>query len=66
MTFTTDLCRARQYSDQMVCECGAVWDVNDRFPPKCPRGETPPVRSFPARVALALIGAVKRAARSTE
>ena len=28
-------CKAVQYSDQMSCECGNVWDVNDPDPPKC-------------------------------
>lgn len=29
-------CKARQYSDQMLCECGLAWDVNDPEPPECP------------------------------
>ena len=29
-------CQARQFSDQMVCACGAVWDVNDPSPSECP------------------------------
>lgn len=29
-------CKARQFSDQMVCEpCGLRWDVNDPEPPAC-------------------------------
>lgn len=29
-------CRARQFSDQMVCHtCGLVWDVNDPERPAC-------------------------------
>jgi len=24
----------RQYSDQMLCSCGAAWDVNDPEPPE--------------------------------
>lgn len=28
-------CKARQYSDQMLCECGLAWDVNDSEPPEC-------------------------------
>lgn len=28
-------CRARQHSDQMLCECGLGWDVNDPEPPPC-------------------------------
>lgn len=29
-------CKARQYSDQLVCRrCGHHWDVNDDDPPKC-------------------------------
>lgn len=29
-------CKARQYSDQMICgTCGLAWDVNDPEPPKC-------------------------------
>lgn len=28
-------CRARQHSDQMLCECGLAWDVNDPDPPDC-------------------------------
>lgn len=31
-------CKARRYSDQMICnKCGLVWDVNDQEPPKCER-----------------------------
>lgn len=28
-------CRAVQKSDQMTCECGLTWDVNDCDPPEC-------------------------------
>lgn len=29
-------CKARQHSDQMICEaCGLQWDVNDPDPPEC-------------------------------
>jgi len=29
-------CKARQYSDQMICgQCGLQWDVNDPEPPEC-------------------------------
>ncbi len=28
-------CKARQHSDQMLCECGLGWDVNDPDPPVC-------------------------------
>ena len=28
-------CKAEQMSDQMVCVCGNVWDVNDIYPPAC-------------------------------
>ena len=28
-------CKAVQYSDQMSCECGNVWDMNDADPPEC-------------------------------
>lgn len=29
-------CRARQFSDQMVCNtCGLVWDMNDPERPAC-------------------------------
>lgn len=28
-------CKARQYSDQMLCKCGLAWDVNDPDPPEC-------------------------------
>lgn len=29
-------CKARQYSDQMLCgQCGLGWDVNDPDPPEC-------------------------------
>lgn len=28
-------CKARQYSDQMMCACGLAWDVNDIDPPEC-------------------------------
>jgi hypothetical protein len=29
-------CRAVQYSDSMVCDCGLRWDTNDPYPPLCP------------------------------
>lgn len=29
------VCQAKQHSDQMICKCGAEWDVNDFSPPKC-------------------------------
>lgn len=32
----TRTCKARQYSDQMMCQCGLAWDVNDPEPPACP------------------------------
>ena len=35
MTTPRNPCHALQCGDQMVCECGAVWDVSDRFPPEC-------------------------------
>lgn len=28
-------CKARQYGDQMSCECGLGWDTNDPDPPMC-------------------------------
>lgn len=28
-------CIAKQFSDQMVCSCGNVWDMNDSCPPPC-------------------------------
>lgn len=28
-------CKARQHSDQMLCECGLGWDINDPEPPTC-------------------------------
>lgn len=32
-------CKARQYSDQMVCHCcSKCWDVNDPEPPECDPG----------------------------
>lgn len=31
-------CKARQHSDQMTCECGLAWDVNDPDPPECRKG----------------------------
>lgn len=30
-------CKAKQYSDQMACSCGNVWDMNDEYPPACQR-----------------------------
>lgn len=29
------VCKARQHSDQMLCECGLGWDMNDPDPPSC-------------------------------
>ena len=35
----TNLCLAKQHSDQMVCElCGLAWDCNDPHPPTCYEG----------------------------
>lgn len=32
-------CKAKQYSDQMICDtCALQWDVNDPDPPEC-RGD---------------------------
>lgn len=31
-------CKARQHSDQMLCECGLGWDINDPDPPECRKG----------------------------
>ena len=28
-------CDAKQFSDQMSCACGNVWDMNDPDPPEC-------------------------------
>ena len=30
-------CGAYQASDQVLCPCGMVWDMNDPEPPICPR-----------------------------
>jgi len=30
-----DNCKARRYGDQMMCECGLAWDVDDSEPPVC-------------------------------
>lgn len=35
-------CKARQVSDQMYCQCGRCWDVNDPDPPECLSQTTPP------------------------
>lgn len=32
---TAKTCRARQHSDQMLCDCGLGWDMNDPEPPEC-------------------------------
>ena len=32
-------CKARQYSDQMMCDqCALAWDMNDPEPPECGQG----------------------------
>lgn len=31
-------CNAVQFSDQMSCDCGNVWDMNDPCPPPCRKG----------------------------
>lgn len=36
-------CKARQYSDQMQCECGLTWDTNDPDPPPCMAANQVPV-----------------------
>jgi hypothetical protein len=36
-------CKARQYSDQMMCSaCGLQWDVTDPEPPACLTPKAPP------------------------
>lgn len=43
MRKTPHVCKAVQYSDQMVCHaCGLYWDVNDPAPPACQRGKRKP------------------------
>lgn len=37
----TTPCRARQTSDQMTCDCGNVWDMNDPHPPVCRADSAP-------------------------
>ena len=40
MRKTPHVCKAVQYSDQMVCHaCGLYWDVNDPEPPACQKGK---------------------------
>lgn len=35
-TPVTHICKARQYSDQMICgACGLAWDTNDPDRPAC-------------------------------
>lgn len=37
-------CKARQYSDQMICHlCKLTWDMNDMDPPECKRVDCEPV-----------------------
>lgn len=33
-------CNAVQFSDQMSCSCGNVWDMNDPYPPECKKEPT--------------------------
>lgn len=43
-------CKARQYSDQMMCECGLQWDMNDPEPPECRAvAQTPSTRQLITR-----------------
>ncbi len=38
-------CKAKQYSDQMVCEvCDLTWDMNDPKPPVC--GKEPELKIY--------------------
>lgn len=57
-------CRARQMSDQMVCNgCGQAWDMNDPDPPACMGGSVKPVTlNMPIRAAIAA-GALGGAAK---
>lgn len=32
-------CDAMQFSDQMSCACGNVWDMNDPYPPECRKNQ---------------------------
>lgn len=42
-------CKAKQYSDQMICgKCGLQWDMNDPDPPEC-RDVTKPEEKDQAR-----------------
>ena len=46
-------CKARQYSDQMLCSCGLGWDMNDPEPPQCRREEVANAALNAARAILA-------------
>lgn len=38
------MCKARQYSDQMICgRCALAWDMNDPDPPECLKRPHSPV-----------------------
>lgn len=52
-------CRARQHGDQMLCECGLAWDVNDPDPPDCRAS----MLSDVGPVQAALDGALRHARR---
>lgn len=46
-------CKARQHSDQMSCQCGLAWDMNDPDPPPCREGVVARQELTAMRVTLA-------------
>lgn len=55
------MCKARQYSDQMVCsECELYWDINDEDPPTCGKSQPTPTPKSPFQIGKAALNEARR------
>jgi hypothetical protein len=60
-------CKARQYSDQMLCgTCNLAWDVNDPEPPECRIPDTAPeeLEMHVRNAVFALNSAIEKATKA--
>lgn len=57
-------CNAVQFSDQMSCSCGNVWDMNDPYPPECKKEPTMATNK-PVETIRRAIDALERFANDT-
>jgi len=45
-------CKAYQASDQMICQCGLQWDMNDPDPPECTSDKLDMVKKHITRIEM--------------